>query len=306
MSEMPIEPANTTAEPDWLEQPDCPSCGGSGREIGPLFKQEFRLGSAEATPPPAPIKLRTCRDCGLVFKSIIASPALLTRMTSQAHGGLWTQPYAYADELAAIRAIDAEALTDVIDIGAAGGLFLDRMPEGARKSALDIVRFDTLQINGEFIEGFLDDEQLEWSGEPYRLVGLFDVAEHLYNPVQAFRNLRSLCREGGLVVIETGNSESVRTSQLPNWYYLNLVEHHIAWNKPALEDILSRTGFEVVEFTRKKHKNHRPMPLKHRAKEKFFGLAPRLMQAIWKLAGRSLDVPATDKADHMRFILRAV
>ena len=291
---------------DWLAQPDCPSCGGEGRPIGELFKQSFRLGTADATTPPAPIIVHSCRRCGLAYKNLIASPTLLTRMTEAAHGGLWTRPYGYAEELAAIRRIGPDAVQDVIDIGAAGGGFLDRFPDVARKSALDIVRFDSLQINGEFITGFLDDPELDWSGQPYGLVGLFDVAEHLYNPVQAFTNLRSLCREGGLVIIETGDSDSVRPAKLPNWYYLNLVEHHIAWNRQALQDILARTGFEVVEFTRKHHKNHRRRPLKQRAKARVFALAPRAMQRIWSLAGRSLDVPAIDHADHMRFILRAV
>lgn len=295
-----------TGVQDWLEQPACPSCGGEGRVAGELFKQGFRLGSAEATAPPAPIRVRTCKACGLVYKDILASPALLTKMTEAAHGGLWTSPYGYADELAAVRRIDEGALHDVIDIGAAGGGFLDQMPADARKSALDIVRFDTLEITGEFITGFLDDPALEWSGDAYALVGMFDVAEHLYDPAQAFTNLRRLCRAGGLVIIETGDSDSVRVSQLPNWYYLNLVEHHIAWNRTALQDILARTGFEVVEFTRKHHKNHCRRPFKQRLKAQFFALAPRLMQKIWSLAGRSLDVPALDRADHMRFILRAV
>jgi SAM-dependent methyltransferase len=291
---------------DWIRVVRCPACDGEGRDVGALFKQSFNFGGARAPNPPEPVRLRECSACGLIFKSVMAGPALLTRLTSATQDSLWRDGYGYAPEKDAARAVAPDALEDVIDVGAAGGEFLAALPPGRRRSALDIVRFDGLKISGEFIQGVLDDPDMRWSGEPYGLVSLFDVAEHLYHPQIAFRNLRALCRTGGLVMIETGDSDAVPRARLPIWYYLNLLEHHIAWNRRSLERAIAAHRFEIVSFERKPHKSVVPPTGRQKLKLLAFRLAPRLLDRLYALRGRSLDVPAQAVADHMRVILRAV
>jgi len=38
------------------------------------------------------------------------------------------------------------------------------------------------KVSGEYISGFVDSEDLLLSGEPYDVVTMFDVLEHLYSP----------------------------------------------------------------------------------------------------------------------------
>lgn len=292
--------------PKWVVQRSCPSCQGEARPVGTLFMQAFNFGQRPVPGAPETIRLMRCDACSLIFKSVIAAPALLEELTQQSQGSLWHGEYDYADEIAAVTAVDPEACKDVIDVGAAAGGFLASLPGAQRTSALDIVRFDTLQINGEFIHGFLDDETLEWSGQPYGLIGLFDVAEHLYNPTRAFSHLRTLARPGGLVIIETGDSDTVPEGALSRWYYLNLMEHHMAWNRASLEALVARTGFEIVSFRRKFHKTSKPLPLKNRAKVMAYAIAPELLRAAYRMMGKTLDVPASHASDHMQVILRAV
>lgn len=292
----------------WIAVESCPACRHEGLPVGRLFTQDGHLGGVKAPPPPAPIELRRCVECGLIYKSLLASPALLERLTAAAHSQLWTAYYDYAAEIAAVEEIGGRAaLLDAIDVGAAGGGFLDALPREARKSALDIFRFDTLKINGEFVKGFLDAAALDWSGEPYRLVGLFDVAEHLYDPPQAFVNLRKFCRPGGVVIIETGDSDSISVEGLTHWYYLNLLEHHVAWNRKSLTALAERSGFEVASFRRKQHKNVYKVPAGLRLKILAFEMAPRLLAGLYRVAGRMLDVPPDiSRTDHMQIILKAV
>lgn len=304
-----MAPATFTSTPkqsDWLHVTHCPACNGAPKRLSTLFNQSFRLGVANASPPPEPVCVMRCINCDLIFKNWVAGPILLERMTAVAHGGLWTRHYDYRDELAAIRAVDPDALDDVIDVGAASGGFLNAIDQSTRKSALDIVQFDALKINGEFIKGFLDDPNLIWSGKPYRLAGLFDVAEHLYDPPRAFANLRALCASGGLVIAETGDSDAVPERKLGQWAYINLLEHHIAWNRNSLEAMAARSGFEIVTFERKVHKG-RPAPtLRQRLKSVAFSVAPGIVKMLYASARKPFDIPSTQMVDHMRVILRAI
>jgi SAM-dependent methyltransferase len=290
---------------DWIAQENCPACSGTGRVVGELFTQTFHFGSAEACLPPVPVNVLRCASCGLTFKSLVPGPAFLERLTHAAQADLWPQPHDFSEEMDLVSAINPTALNDVIDIGAASGGFLSRLPETARKSALDIVRFANLKINDEFVAGFLDQPKLEWSGRPYGLVGLFDVAEHLYDPRQAFANLRSFCRPGGLVIIETGDCDAVPEGWLDKWNYLNLLEHHMAWNRSSLEAIARNHGFTCLSFERKAHKGDAPTPWRQRLKARAFRIAPKLARAPFAAIGKLFDVPKCFRIDHMRMVLRA-
>jgi hypothetical protein len=150
---------------------------------------------------------------------------------------------------------------DLLDVGAAGGALLEAHAAAGlagRRSALDVMRYGGVEryLRGEFIEGFLDTPVLPWGREPYDVVALFDVAEHLYRPRQAFENLRQLTRVGGLVFIETGNVESYWPQHfgVNEWWYVRLLEHHVFWSRRSLEFIAELHGFRVVSWREGRHK----------------------------------------------------
>src|SRR5262249_49912121 len=140
---------------------------------------------------------------------------------------LWQPGYDFASELAAIEAHQQGPAYDLLDVGAAGGEFLRAAGQNrGRRSALDIVRFERLTVSdgGEFIAGLIDDPDLVWRGQPYDVVTVFDVLEHAYAPAAAMANLRALTKPGGIVVIETGDTDSVGLTELRQWYYLAYFE----------------------------------------------------------------------------------
>jgi SAM-dependent methyltransferase len=114
-------------------------------------------------------------------------------------------------------------------------------------------------LTGEFIEGFLETPDLRWSGEAYDMVTLFDVLEHVYRPQEAFSNLRSLVKPGGMVFVETGNTRTFWPSffGLHHWWYVRLMEHHIFWSRRSLERIAAAHGFELVFWNEERHKSRR-------------------------------------------------
>jgi SAM-dependent methyltransferase len=177
-------------------------------------------------------------------------------------------PDEFSRELATLRRLWGAPAMDLLDIGAAhGGLLAAHGASGlaGRRSAFDVMRYAGIEqhLAGEFIEGFIDDPVSEWSREPYDAVTLFDVIEHLYRPQDAFENLRRLTRQGGLVFIETGNTESFwpRHYGVNWWWYARLLEHHIFWSRRALEYMAAAHGFRVVYWKEGRHKSRRNRPL---------------------------------------------
>jgi SAM-dependent methyltransferase len=167
-------------------------------------------------------------------------------------------------QAAALRESHAAGTCDLLDVGAAGGALLAAFAAlGARgrRSALDVVRYPGIEshLAGEFIEGYLDDPLRAWSCQPYDLVTLFDVLEHLYDPRTAFENLRQLVKPGGRLLIETGNpgSEWPRRFGIGEWWYARLLEHHIFWSRRSLQRIAAEFGFTIVEWKEVRHKGRR-------------------------------------------------
>lgn len=290
----------------WLPVNSCPACGSLATRLTELFKQRYSIATGVCACPPGPISIMRCEECTLVFKNWIASPAAINAIVSVNQASLWAGQCDYADEIRLIETIDLAAFQNVLDVGAAGGAFLRAIPGPGRKSALDIHRFDSLQITGEFICAFVDEPCISWSQDPYDLVGLFDVAEHLYDPLIAFANLRTFCRQDGLLILETGDSDAVPDTRKGHWGYLNLLEHHMAWNEKSLAAVAVRCGFEIVRVDRKYHKQSGPESWRSRLRRLAFTAAPTQLEMAYRILGRSLDVPTVPAPDHIRLVLRAV
>jgi hypothetical protein len=142
---------------------------------------------------------------------------------------------------------------------------------------------------------------LNWSGRPYDVVTAFDVLEHIYAPSVAMANLRALTKSGGIVIIETGDTDSVTPDELRRWYYLAYFEHHIAWNARAIAAIADRFAFDVLSVEQKRHKlvEKESGELKALIKYHGFKLSPRIYHAL------QYSTPSKPNAkDHLRIVLR--
>lgn len=297
---------------DWQYVENCPACDQSnGNILGKLAIHNYIFGSRCITLPPGGVALTCCNTCGLVRKSTVPTPDFLKKITMMEQAALWHQPhYDFASEFASIDAYHRGPMCDLLDVGAAGGEFLRAAPYcKGRRSALDIVRFDrlTLSDEGEFICGLIDDPDLNWSGRPYDVVTAFDVLEHVYTPSAALANLRALTKPGGIVIIETGDTDSIAADKLTVWHYLSLFEHHIAWNSRAIEAIADRFAFDVLSIEQKRHKLVEKESFEPKAfiKYNLFRLSPKVYHRLQHWGGFNGTTPMKPNAkDHFRVILR--
>lgn len=245
---------------------------------------------------------------------MMPSPGFLAEVFARQAGKMWAGGYGFAEETQEIARLMGDDSFDVLDVGASNGGLLKALDGGSgRRSALDVVMHPGLDrwVRGEFIRGLADESNLSWSEKPYDVVTMFDVAEHLYRPNQAFANLRRLVRPGGVVMVETGDVCSTWPQRhgAHRWWYACRFEHHVLWSKRSLGDIAARYGFRVLEFRGKRHKERADMPVWRDLVDivgvALYRLAPGGYGSLTRLAGKYRPQPWSPfTRDHFRVVLR--
>ncbi|UCD32291.1 MAG: class I SAM-dependent methyltransferase [Desulfobacterales bacterium] len=96
-------------------------------------------------------------------------------------------------------------------------------------------------------QGFVED--LKLTAESYDVVTLFEVVEHLKDPLQLFKECYRVLSPDGIVIVKTGNTHSLAARMMRNrWEYFDMTLHggHISFFNPcSLELLADRSGFKV-------------------------------------------------------------
>lgn len=305
----------TTIDTGWQRVERCPACYEQRiAESMPLRISEYRLADEILDLPEGGIDLMRCSRCGLLFKDVVPTPDSLSQRFARNVEEVWSSEYEFRDERRLIEGLSGAPSADVLDVGASDGSLLEALSNRrGRRSALDVVMHPDLSghLSGEFIEGFIDEAEVRWQGRPYDVVTAFDVIEHLYDPGQAFVNLRRFVKPGGFVVLETGDSESLwpRTFGAGRWWYTALLAHHVFWSDRSLRHNAAQHGFRVLRFEQKRHKSRSLRPtrslLKEAAKAMIYRSAPRAYAKVAGAAGKASTQPSSPFVkDHFRAVLQ--
>jgi hypothetical protein len=206
----------------------------------------------------------------VIFKGQVPHATDLRQLLAKTASSVWSSHgYDYRCECEfVLRFAGPQPSVDILEIGSGDGDMIGSY--GAipgRRSALDVVWSDrcSTRLSAEYILQYLEDP-LCWSGEPYDVVLAYDVLEHLYDASAALANLSQLTRPGGVLVVQTGDADYVRNSaSLRDWWYLNLVEHHLVWTQRSLGLAAENAGFVLEHSENGRHKDARHMPAWKRA-----------------------------------------
>jgi SAM-dependent methyltransferase len=233
----------------------CNLCGGITH--APLFrKRGFELVS--------------CAGCGLAF---IANPPDARRL-----GELYTTAADYHGALldpadpgfAATRAIARQHLKmlrrsaaeprgqRLLDIGCSSGLFLDEgrsagfEVRGAELSA-DTAAFARSHFGLEVHHG--DWREAGFVDGSFDVITLFDVIEHLPDPLGELGAIRRLLKPGGLLLQSTPNIDGLfprlsyaLAKRLDYWPHPEPPHHLYQFSDHTLAELTERAGYEVVRF----------------------------------------------------------
>ncbi len=239
---------------------ECPVCGASRIEIftEPWIEESdpAKLYGA-ASGIPGTQRLVKCKDCGMIFESPRYDAATIVKgyMASQEgdHDSQYPmRVYSFYRTLKKHAKYLPAAGAKVLDIGTAGGAFLDAAKQygynayGMEPSADLVARGKArgLQIEQGTIESHT------FAHGTFDMVCLWDVIEHLPDPKTSLLEIRKLLKPKGILLI---NFPDIGTWQAKLagkrfWWILSVHLHH--FTRHSVGDICARTGFEAFHFQR--------------------------------------------------------
>jgi 2-polyprenyl-3-methyl-5-hydroxy-6-metoxy-1,4-benzoquinol methylase len=152
----------------------------------------------------------------------------------------------YARELDRIEPLTSGR--DLLDVGCHAGFFLELARErGFRVAGVEPSRWAAehakaalgLDIFNGPIERYETDRRFD-------VITLWDVIEHLEDPVGVLERVRELLRPQGLLAFTTHNLDSLPARLLRGRYPLLMEMHTVHLNNRTRELLLTKTGFEQV------------------------------------------------------------
>jgi len=152
--------------------------------------------------------------------------------------------YEWAGILEAVESlVQVQPTTRWLDFGCGNGGLVRYVREHAN---CQIVGFDQGWIRDTAAAAgipYLDKAELDAHRESFDIVTGIEVLEHIIDPLEALRQVRSLLKTGGLFFFTTGNAQPYR-QRLLSWPYL-LPDIHVSFFEPqTMARALRRTGFE--------------------------------------------------------------
>lgn len=139
----------------------------------------------------------------------------------------------------------------LLDIGSGAGFFLSE----AKMSGWEVSGIEASKSSAKFAskKGFKiynsTIEKAKVKTNSYDAVTMFQLIEHLEDPVKVLKKANTLLKKNGIIVISTPNRESL-LGKLMNkkWFGYYNDEHLFVFDKESLRNILEETGFKVLSI----------------------------------------------------------
>ena len=132
----------------------------------------------------------------------------------------------------------------LLDFGAGSGAFVRASLDGGwdatgvEQSASAVVR--AREYYGvELLNGIPDDR--------FDVITMWDVVEHLRDPVAVLRLLHARLAQNGVLLVETGNYENWRRLLEGDRWGLYLLDHHFYFTPHSLQTATLRAGFSALD-----------------------------------------------------------
>ncbi|MCR6641973.1 MAG: class I SAM-dependent methyltransferase [Sporocytophaga sp.] len=136
-----------------------------------------------------------------------------------------------------------------MDIGCGTGYFLKKCQEngwritgtepdnGARQKAKD--------LTAKEIYGNIDEIK---AIKEFNVITLWHVLEHIHDPVKALVKIKELLKDEGTLIIAVPNLESNDSKYYQEtWAAYDVPRHLYHFSKTALNNLLTQTGFQLIE-----------------------------------------------------------
>ncbi len=280
----------------------CLLCGGTRREIVHEKK---------------PFQIVRCGDCSLVFTLPRLPPEALRAMYQTEY---WrsdaAKDFGYTDYLAdeplyvktfRMRgrwiARHRPPPGRALDVGCAAGFALTAL----RELGYDVHGVELSQSMAEVARRRLGADRIHCGvleeverdgllGGRFDLVTLFDVIEHVEEPVELLAAARRLLNPGGIVVLETQNVSSLFARLLGvRWQHYKFLEHLYHFDPRTIRALLARAGLELVACTARRGGKHVSLRFVVERAGRVHLLLSKLLAPLLLLRDRSVYVNVFDE-----------
>ena len=145
----------------------------------------------------------------------------------------------------------------VLDIGSGYGFFRVALGEaGYDHDGLEVSEHARLVASSSHglstFAGTLDEHWRDWESH-YDAVTLFDLVEHLENPVRFFKQVAQVLRPGGVVGVKTPNIDCPEAEVFGAYYHSLKREHLEFFSVTSLTTVAATAGLEPVDLTTSSH-----------------------------------------------------
>jgi 2-polyprenyl-3-methyl-5-hydroxy-6-metoxy-1,4-benzoquinol methylase len=284
---------------DLVEIGNCMLCGSE------ISSEMFRDGQ---------FRVVRCADCQMVWVTPRLKPEVLPSVYNE---GYWesTSPKdrGYADYRRAAplyiktfrkrySLIEKFAGTKgrTLDIGCAAGFFLKVMKDkGWEVSGVELspeiaaYARDTFDLEDIFV-GTLDEAPHQ--EKSFDLVTMWDVIEHIAEPLPFLKRAASLLKDTGCLILETQNVDSRFAKRLgPRWHHYKHLEHLYHFNPKTIERLLDQAGLEIVHLTPRFGGKHVSLGFIRERATRVHGVMKYLLAPLAPLSGMSFYVNMRDE-----------
>ena len=181
----------------------------------------------------------------------------------------------------------------ILDIGCANGSFLSV----AQKKGFDVhgsdinphaIKLAKEKFGDSIFEGEIG--QFVHNKMVFSVVTMFDVLEHMSDPVKALAEINSILEQGGFIVLVTPNWRSFSAKTFRSGWMNFKLEHIYYFSPKSIQYLLKKAGFEVI-FTQPNTKELNLSYINTQVKAYDNGIISKLLPLIlsW-LPGRLKDI----------------
>lgn len=211
-------------------------------------------------------ELVRCRACGLVYQN--PRPSLTemaehyppeyepysARSASVEPNPLLRRAYAYGMRKRTRFVTRYKSGGRLLDIGCASGTFLLGMQahqgwqvQGVEPSA-QVAEYARSMHNLDVFTGTL--ETANFPAHAYDCVTMWDVLEHVHDPLGTLREVHRVLKENGILVIRVPNLASWDAAIFGDaWAGLDAPRHLFVFRPETLEALLAQANFEIIDLS---------------------------------------------------------
>lgn len=155
----------------------------------------------------------------------------------------------YNSRLSLIESLHPEK-GNLLDIGCGAGFFLNCAQErGWNCHGIEILPEYVKYAQENFSLGNIRleslDESLAFDANTFDVITLWDLIEHLRNPMKSLKRIHHVMKPAGLLIIWTPNVKNAVFLQ-EKWTGYKILQHFYFFSNDSLNKMLKKTGFKII------------------------------------------------------------